>query len=107
MAKGSYLEERGGAVGVLYCSDDYASLQSQDGRWDFYYGWEALDDQAQPSFVANLPNDGRVRFSSAELRAANRELTQFSHAEEWLLTGIGLLLDQDVLVLRETPTIDQ
>jgi hypothetical protein len=82
-------------------AQDYATLEA--AGFDCYYGYECEDQDGEWGFVANLPNDGRIRFSNAELRAANPRLKgSFPSCAGMLLTGIGLMLE----ALKESGSID-
>lgn len=78
-------------------SDDYAVLTA--GGCRFYYGYEDVDqDNEEWMFTAQLPGIGGEAVTRQELLAANDQLAQGSRTEDFLLTGIGILIERGFLV---------
>ncbi len=89
-----YRENKGIHMATQGLSDDYAHLSA--GGAEFYYGYESTDSNGEWCFYAKI--DGEPVLQVPKSILSGRDL---GDPVEYLLVGIGRVLDACKLVQRE------
>jgi hypothetical protein len=79
-------------------SDDYACVMTDAGT--LYYGYEVTDEDEEWCFEATL-GELKVRIPRPELQKVGKLSDKWAEPMEFLLVGIGILLEQGLLEAKQ------